>query len=553
MEDFAEIRKYIAALFRWWWLIILISVVSGVIGFGVSKRQPPVYQATTTIIVGQSIESADLTKADIQTSELLALTYANIARRQPVLQGVINALNLSDSEQALRKRVKIKQVPGTQLLELSVEASSPEEARITVDEIARQLILQSPTALQNEEEVEKQQFVKQRLKSLRTKIENGQQRLDTLEMQMNDSLSADQLKELQHEINTLENLIFDWEESYTQLLILAESQRSPNHLEVIEPAQVSLTPIRPQPKLHALLAGAVGLLLALGFIFLREYLDNTIKSTGDFSKYLGITSLGTIGRVKGKDFQDRLIVSQNLFSPLSEAYRMIRSNIQFMSIDQPAKSIMVTSALPGEGKSITAVNLGVVMAQAELTTVIVDADLRRPTQYKIFQVHNSEGLTGFLRAAEPDLKDYLKKTQVKDLYLLTSGVLPSNPSELLGSQRMGQLLASLNEFADIIIFDSPPIVTFTDAAVLSTRMDGVVLVSRAGKTPLDVIRQASLNLQQVGANLLGGVLNDVASKDAGYYYQTYYPSQNFISRQQANWLAQFSGLRRWRQWLPFLK
>ena len=553
MDDFAEIRKYIAAIFRWWWLIILITLISGLVGFQISARQPPIYRATTTLIVGQSTKSAELTKADIQTSELLALTYADIARRQPLLQEVIKSLNLSDSERVLRKQVDVEPVSGTQLLELSVEAGSLKEAQLIADELARQLILQSPATLENEAGTEKQQFIRQRLESLQAKIENGQQRLDNLEMQMTGSLSINQLEERQQEITKLENLIFDWEESYTQLLIFAESQQSPNQLEVIEPAQGSANPIRPQPKLHTLLAGAVGLLLVLGFIFVREYLDNAIKSTDDLGKQLGITPLGTIRRVKGNDFRER-IISQKSFSPLAETYRIIRSNIKFMSIDQPAKSIMITSALPGEGKSTIATNLGIVMAQGDLKTIIVDADLRRPTQHKILEISNSNGLTDFLLdGEESDLNDYLKKTSVKNLYLLTSGVLPNNPSELLDSQSMGRLLTRLDEFADIIIFDTPPVVPFTDAAVLSTRMDGVVLVALAGQTSLDIVKQASQNLQQVGANLLGGILNGVASKEEDYYYETYYSSQSLTNFQQTNSLAQFFGLRRWWQRLPFFK
>lgn len=554
MEDFVEVRKYIYAGLRWWWLIILCSVVGGLIGFEVSKRQTPIYRATTAIIVGQSIQSTDLTKTDIQTSELLALTYADIAQRQPVLQNTIKALNLSESEQALKKRVEVNLVEGTQLLELNVEADSPEKARIIADEMARQLILQSPTVPKNKEEVEKQQFVKQQLESLRIRIKNGQQRLATLENQMGDTLSVDQLQELQHEIDTLEKLVFEWEDDYTKLLIFSEDQRSPNRLAIIEPANGSLSPVRPKPKLYTFLAGTVGLLLALGFVFLWEYLDNTIKSPDDFSNYLGVPPLGTIRRVKGKNFQDKLITSQALFSPWSEAYRMIRSNIQFRSNDHPPKSIIITSALPGEGKSTTAANLAIVMAQAELKTVIVDADLRRPTQHQLFQIPSTKGLTDFLlRVSKPDLNDYLKETFVNNLYVLTSGVLPSNPSELLGSQRMDQLLASLSEFADIVIFDSTPMAAFADAAVLSTKMDGAVLVTLAGQTRLDVVRQAHLNLQQVGANLLGGVLNGVASKEEEYLYQSYYSSPSFNHLQHGNPLTHFLELRRWRQWLPFSK
>jgi capsular exopolysaccharide synthesis family protein len=528
-------------------------VVAGAIGYGISQRQPPVYQATVTIIVGQSTQSADLTKTDIQTSELLAQTYANIAKRQPVLQGVIQAMNLNESEQALKKRVTVKQVDGTQLLEITVEASSPEEARLTADELARQLILRSPGGLKNGEETEKQQFIKRRMDSLQTKIQYGQQRLDGLERFEDEYVSTERLIELQDEINTLETLIYDWEESYTQLLILAENEQSPNHLAIIEPAKARVTPVWPQPKLHALLATTIGLLLALGFVLLREYLDNTIKSADDFRKYLGVTPLGTTRRIKNNDFRDDLLTYWDCFAPWLEAYRMIRTNIQFMTIDQSAKSIIVTGALPGEGKSITTANLGVVMAQADLKTIIVDADLRRPSQHKIFHVPNKEGLTDLLRASEPDLNNYLKETPVKNLYLLTSGVLPSNPSELMGSQRMGQLLANLSEHADMVIFDSPPIVAFADAAVLSARLDGVIFVAMAGQTRLDVVRQAILNLQQVGANLLGGVLNGVVSKDQEYLYGTYYTLESLNARQQAKLSEKFFPLHRWRQWLPFSK
>jgi non-specific protein-tyrosine kinase len=546
MSDFVELRRYIGIVMKWWWLLILVTAVAAVTGYGVSQRQPRVYQSSTTIMVGQSIRAIELDSRDILTSEQLALTYANLARRQPVLQGVVDTLNLNDTWQQLKNRVKVTSVEGTQLLEIRVEASSPEEAQVAADEVARQLILMSPTALENQEKDESQRLVRQRIEDLQAKIEAGQAKHKALEAAMTNSLSAKEVQELQVEINALESLIADWENNYTQLLIFVESKKSPNYLTVVEPAQANPDPVRPRVRLNMLLAGAVGLSLALGLIFLLESLDNTLKSADDLSRSLGLTVLGTVGRIEGKNYQDKVIVLQDSFSLVSEACRMIRSNIQFMSVDRPAKTILVTSPTPGEGKSTTVANLGIVMAQAGLKTIIVDADLRRPVQHQIFQVPNHGGLTDLLRSTEPEINSHLRKTRVQNLQLITCGVLPPNPSDLLGSQRMGKLLASLSELADVVILDSSPAVAVADAIVLSNRVDGVVLVTQAGRTRRDVARRAVLNLQQAGANFLGAVLNWVSKQEGGYYYYQY---RSFNPHQPAGQPSR----ARLRHWLPFFK
>jgi non-specific protein-tyrosine kinase len=549
MSDFVELRRYIGILVKWWWLLILVTGVAAVTGYWVSQRQPRVYQSSTTLMVGQSIQATQPDSRDIQTSQQLALTYADIARRQPVLQGVIDRLNLSDTWQQLKNRVKVTPVEGTQLLEIRVEASSPAVAQVTADEIAHELILMSPTTQENQEQDENQRLVRQQLEDLQAKIEAGRARHGALEAAMANSLSAKQVQELQVEMNTLENLSAVWESNYTQLLIFAASKKSPNYLTVVEPAQANLDPVRPRVRLNMLLASALGLCLALGLIFLLEFLDNTLKSADDLNQSLGLTVLGAVGHIDGKHYQDKMLVFQDPFSPVSEAYRMIRSNIQFMSVDRPAKTIMVTSATPREGKSITVANLGVVMAQAGLKTIIVDADLRRPVQHQIFRVPNLRGLTDLLCSPELEINGHLRNTNVQNLQLITCGVLPPNPSELLGSQRMGQLLASLKELVDVVILDSPPAVAVTDAAVLSNRVDGVVLITHAGQTRRDVARQAILNLQQAGANLLGGVLNRASMREKGYhYYQYYTPNQ-----QQPAAKPSLARLRNWWQWLPFSK
>jgi non-specific protein-tyrosine kinase len=518
MNDFTEVRQVIATIFRRWWLLSLVTVVAAGTGYFISQLQTPVYEATTTIMVSQLIQATELTREDILASEVLAQTYADMTKRQPVLQGTADALNLDIRWSALKKRVSVKPVVGTQLLQIKVEAGSREEAQAIANEITQQLILLSPTSSQNQDKEENHQLVRQRLERLQAKIEGGQQRLVTLETAMTEPLSAEQVQELQSEINTLESLISEWENNYTQLLIFVESIKSPNQLAVIEPAQAGSSPARPQIRLNTLIAGLFGLLLALALIFLLEFLDESLKSQEDLNEHLGLTTLGSIGRIKGRRYIDKLIISQRPVSQIAETYRMIRTNIQFISAGQSIKSILITSSMVGEGKSTTATNLGVVMAKAGLRTIIVDADLRQPVLHKIFQVPNKKGLTELLRSSKPEIKDHVVNTDVKNLQIITSGMLPSDPSELLGSPKMKQLLASINELADIVIYDSAPVLSVTDATVLASRMDAVILVIKAGKIKRSIAKQAILMLQYVDANLLGGVLNQVAEKSRHSYY-----------------------------------
>ncbi|MEW5960544.1 MAG: polysaccharide biosynthesis tyrosine autokinase, partial [Chloroflexota bacterium] len=517
------LRQYIAIGLKWWWLVALMSIVAAATGYLVSVNQTPVYQATNTVIVGQSIQASDPTTADLMLSERLARTYADIARRQPVLQGVVDTLSLQDSWQGLRERVTVTPVRDTQLLEIKIEANSPDEARVTADEVAQQLIRLSPTSLQNQANAESREYIHRRIENLQSEIEAGQARLTALDEAMTGSVSAEQVQEIQAEMNDMESLITEWENNHTQLLILVESSKSPNYLAVIEPAQAGSRPIRPKIQQNTLLAAVVGLLLALGVVFLVEYLDDTLKSKTDLGEALDLTPLGAISRIKGKDYPDKLIAINDVFAPVGEAFRMIRSNIQFSAVDRPIRSIMITSATPNEGKSITVANLGVVMAQAGLRTIIIDADLRRPVQHQIFQIAVPGGLTDLLCTPEAEPGNFLRPTNIDNLRVLTCGAIPPNPSELLGSQRMEQVLVELGGLADILLFDSPPALMVADAAVLSNRVDGVVLVTKVGSTRLSAARQAVLNLRQAGANLLGGVLNQVKSHSSGYYYhQGYY-------------------------------
>jgi capsular exopolysaccharide synthesis family protein len=545
-----ELRKHITLIMRWWWLATLLVLAAAGTSYLVSRMLPPIYQATTVVIVGQSIQAADLSNQDILISQSLARTYADLAQRQPVLQGVIETLGLGETWQDLEERVWIKPVRDTQLLEITTESKSANEAKLIADELAHQLILLSPAALQSDEESKKQATIRGRLETLEARIETGQERLATLEEEIRHTQSVERLEELQDELSALERLVTDWETNHTQLLTLSEGGKSPNYLAVVQPAQVYPYAVRPRILLNTFVAGFAGLLLALAVIYLLEYLDDTLKSTDDLGQALGVTPLGAVDQFQGNQSDGRLVASQDSFSAASESYRIIRSNMQFVAIDQPTKTILITSPGPGEGKSTTAANLGVVLAQSGLKTLIVDADLRRPAQHEIFQLVNLGGLTDLLTSPEMEIKAYLRGTNVEDLQVLTSGFLPPNPSELLNSQRMQKLLASLSEMMDVVIFDSPPVTAFADARVLSSRVDGVMLVTQASHTRRDLARQAVASLQQAGANLLGAVLNRVSPSSTGYTYYRYYArsgGQRIDNRSSAG----RQGSR--RHWLPFLR
>jgi non-specific protein-tyrosine kinase len=208
------------------------------------------------------------------------------------------------------------------------------------------------------------------------------------------------------------------------------------------------------------------------------------------------------------DVYDKLVTVSSPRSPVAEAYRTLRTNIQFSSLDAPLRTLLVTSSGPDEGKSTTLANLAVAMAQGEQQVILVDCDLRRPAQHIIFGLSNTAGLTNlFLEDAPP--RELLQPTPQAGLRVLTSGPLPPNPAELVGSRKMERIVETLKGDADIVLFDTPPIIAVTDAAVLASKLDAVILVVRAGKAKRDLVRKARDLLQKVNARLLGVVLNDV--------------------------------------------
>jgi len=212
-----------------------------------------------------------------------------------------------------------------------------------------------------------------------------------------------------------------------------------------------------------------------------------------------------------------LITVTNPRSPISEAYRTLRTNIRFSSVDREVKVVMVTSPGPGEGKSTTVGNLAVTYAQADQKVLLIDSDLRKPVLHRLFHVSNRFGLTDLLVSGADPLQA-IRTTSVPNLHLITSGPTPPNPSELLGSKRMAAIMEELRGRYDMILLDTPPIIALTDAQIVSSLSDGVLLVIDAGKVKQSIALRAKANLEQVNARILGVVLNNITHKEHDYYY-----------------------------------
>ena len=216
-----------------------------------------------------------------------------------------------------------------------------------------------------------------------------------------------------------------------------------------------------------------------------------------------------------------LITMEQTKSPISEAFRTLRTNVQFTSVDSETKRIMITSAGPREGKSSTVANLAVSIAQAGRSVLVVDADLRNPTQHKLFGLDNRQGLSVAL-VQDQDYQQYIRETAVPGVSVLSGGPIPPNPAELVGSKRMKRLIQELSEQFDMVLIDTPPIVAVTDAAILAQEVDGVILVMASGEVNKEYAQRAKELLDKVGAKILGAVLNKVDMKTSEHQYYYYY-------------------------------
>ncbi|MGD2156278.1 MAG: P-loop NTPase, partial [Anaerolineales bacterium] len=368
-----ELSAYLIPLRRWWWLLLASTLVAVVSSFIATINQPPVYQASTTLMIGRVIDDPNPNQGEIYLAQQLAQTYAEIANREPVRNATMQALGLTRLPEYLARAL-----PQTQFIEIAVTDVNPLRAQVVANELANQLVLRSPSGTGSEDQ-ERQQFINDQLNTLQAQIEETQNEIARLQEQLGTLNSARQLQDTQTQINALQAKLSTLQGNYASLLANTQ-QGAKNTLAVLQPADLPSRPIGPNKSLSILLSAAIGFSLAAGAAYLLEYLDDTFKSPEEITRVLGAPVIGFIGETRSDgDEQDSVYVSKHPRSPIAEAYRSVRANLEFTAVDKSLRTILVASADTAAGKSSVAANLAVVMAQGEKKAVLMDADLRKPS------------------------------------------------------------------------------------------------------------------------------------------------------------------------------
>lgn len=516
-----ELREYIAPARKWWWLIVATTFVAALSSYLATRQQVPVYRSTTTIMVGSAIDDPNPTSAQFSTTRQLAATYVDIAGRASVRSSAAEALGLAE----LTEDIVVRRLNDTNLIDIVVTDIDPRRAQAVAAELVRQLILRSPAGQEDED----QQFVNQLLQSYQAQITETQRQIAAKQEELGQAIGAREIADIQAEIEQMESALRTLSTDYANLRSSTQ-QGATNTIRVIEPASLPRKPVEPNHAITIMTAAGIGLVLSISAAYVLEYLDDTVRTPELLTRLTQLPTLAGIAEIKTPG-DDKLVTINQPRSPASEAFRVLRTAIQYAWIDESNQIILVTSAAPGEGKSTISSNLAVVLAQAGPRVLLVDTDLRRPALHSIFGLSNKRGLTSMLLRYKGDedddgldslVENMVQETVVEGLQLLACGPLPPNPSELLGSNKMRKVLDVLTDRYDFIILDSSPVLSVTDAAVLGAQANGTLLVVRSGRSRKEAVRQAAERFRELNARILGSVLNGVELREGAYgiyYYE----------------------------------
>ena len=512
-----ELRRYFTVLTRWIWFLLLCAVVAGGAGYVVSKLQPPIYRATTLLIVDQRVSTSD-PYSNLLASDQLVSTYMSLIKEPPVMDKAAQQVG-GISGTALNAATLVTN-PGTstQIIQIQVDDKSASRAAALANAIASSFItVQLQTATAEFQTVEQQ---------LNQQLTSESQQIDSLTQQIAVVAARNaqdpQLTSLRSQLNVAQGQFTTTQQTLAQLQ--AQALVDSSDVRLFETATPPTAPDHPNPKQMAEIGAFGGLVVALTAVILFEVFNNRIRSAEEAQELTGLPVLGTIPVLQSR----KTLLATGKSSRLQESLRVIRTNLNFVSLGQPARIVVITSALPNEGKTTLAINLATAMAEIGKRVVLVDADLRRPAIHKSLGIPNNGGLS--LSLLENGMPLGLAALpSVPGLRVLTAGPQPPNPTEMVGSARMRALLASLvgaagsgAAMADIVVVDTPPAAVFPDAARIAAMADATILVidrSRAREAPVRRMRSA---LEQVQARMIGIVVNRVHRvTEQTYYYEAY--------------------------------
>jgi succinoglycan biosynthesis transport protein ExoP len=575
-----ELKQIFPILRRWWWLLVLGLVLGAGAALLASWYQTPIYQASTQVMVMRAPQER-ASDATYLNDQQLTQTYIQLIGTRQVINSVSAQMGITVKSSQIRvQQVSTTQVikifvedanPAQAaaianiLVDVLIDANDNlQTGRFTsADESLQAQITQIQTQindLQTQINDASAQGVQEQLTQVDTEMTSIQAEIASLQTEitsLTDPGQQDLLLQKQTRLDQLQSILALYQGVYSNLVVigkpasgnaadrvtqlqktlelyqqiylqllsnledvrLARLQSTPNVVQ-IDLATIPGDPIRPTPLKNTLLGGAVGLMLAGGIVFLIEYLDDTFKSPAQVEERLHLPVIGYIAEISRQEMSlPGLFVARQPRAPVAEAFRSLRTNLEFTQVDNPIRTILVTSAEPGDGKTVVSANLSAIIAQGGQQVTLVDADLRRPSIHRLLQATNPLGLTDLFRDRLEVKVVGRNYKNVKGLKVVTSGTLPPNPTELLASDRMGKILTSLVDAADIVIIDSPPAIV-ADVQVLAARVDGVLLVIRPGKTHIDAALATVEQLRRTGARLIGVVLNRI-SRHSGHYYGNY--------------------------------
>jgi polysaccharide biosynthesis transport protein len=505
---------------RWWWVFLITPLLTAVAAFFVSSSLTPIYQAEVTAMVEHPLASGAASDLQsIQAAERRTQTLSRLVTTRSVLEPVIEDLRLERTLSDLRSHVTVSPVRQTQLVTISVTDPDPEHAADLANAIANEFVSyvgQMQAAPGEGQETGLSDIIGQIDQQI-SEVEGAISDIQETGGATND--------EEERELAELESSLLQLRQSRSSLVSAQGTAIAGvgigSQVRIVEDGFPPSHPISPNIPLNTAIAGFLGLLIGGMIVLGLSWLDDNVENEQDVR---ALTDRPVIGAVPAEDLPEKVETIHAERSISGEIFRGLRTNLQFMMVDREVKSIVVTSVGPGEGKTTIASNLAIVLAQGGQRVILVDADMRRPRIHNLFhRLRNDRGLSNLLLQSPAVIEDVIQSTTIKNLKVLTSGPLPPNPPDLLGSSRMKALVNALEETADIVIFDSPP-VTISESLLLSSLTDGIIFVIRSGANRTAEVVQGIESLDQTGIPLLGIVLNGVPidSRAAYRVYQQYY-------------------------------